>query len=79
MNKPTSKSVSETPSTSSPSGTSEKTENTDYYKSFGRWGGILERMDNTTDEEFYQRLIKVGILTPDGQLTEKYRDDGDEE
>jgi hypothetical protein len=35
---------------------------------------VQERIKRMTKEEFIESLMQVGILSPDGQLTEHYRD-----
>ncbi len=39
---------------------------------------VMERMENMTPEEFLDVLVRAGTHTPDGKLTEHYRDDEDE-
>lgn len=37
---------------------------------------LMARLEKMTPAEFFQTLVDAGIYTPDGELTEHYRDDG---
>lgn len=37
---------------------------------------IMARLAAMTPQEFLQSSVRAGILTPDGQLAEHYRDNG---
>lgn len=38
---------------------------------------LMAELRAMTPDELFQTLVDAGIYTPDGQLTEHYRDDGD--
>ena len=38
---------------------------------------ILAEMEQMSTEEIFQLMVRAGIYTPDGQLTEHYRDDAE--
>ena len=40
---------------------------------------IMEELKTMTPEEFSETLVDAGICTEDGELTEHYRDNGDED
>ncbi len=76
MKKRTSKSASETPKASSPSGTSAKTVATESQpasKYPGKFGFVLEKVLKMTPEEGLRSMIQAGIYTEDGELTPHYQ------
>ena len=38
---------------------------------------VLAEMEQMSTEEFFQLMVRAGIYTEDGQLTEHYRDDAE--
>ena len=77
MKKHTSKSASAIPNSSSPSGTSAETAIMDGQfpeSEAGRIvGAITEHMKAMSPDEFLASLVAMGIMTPEGELTEHYR------
>lgn len=77
MKKHTSKSASETPTTSSRSGTSAKTAVTGKKPTSAsaqsRFGYILAKAKKRTPEQARLAMIRAGIVTESGELTEHYR------
>ena len=71
MKKPISKSASETPKASSPSGTSKKTDDT-VNPPISKFSYILDFVRKRTPEETRQALIRAGIINEDGTLTDHY-------
>ncbi len=39
----------------------------------GKFDYIVERLKAMSPEEVFQLAVKIGLYTPDGQLTEKYK------
>jgi hypothetical protein len=82
MTKHTSKSASETLETSSPSGTSAETVDTEKNPTpkkktiEGPFAYLVEHLATQTHEQKMQVLIAAGILTPDGELAPKYQSNG---
>jgi hypothetical protein len=78
MKKHTSKSVSETPKTSAPSGTSAPvaataSNGTKKTRRAGKYARVVARIDGMTAEQFRQSLVAAGIVTAAGGLSEKYK------
>ena len=79
MKKPTSKSVSAKRKTSSQSGrcaatgTTEKKRYDDEPIESNPFYSAIINLRKMTPKQFGDQLVKLGISTPDGQLTEKYR------
>ena len=76
VKKRTSKSASATPKASSQSGTSEKTgatEGTKVPKPPGKFDFMLARLESQTTEDTRKALIRAGIITETGELTEHYK------
>ncbi len=78
MKKPTSKSVSATPATSLPSGTSAPTGATangkpKKAKQKVKFGVLVKKVKSMTTQQFRKSLVAAGIIDDDGKLTEKYR------
>ena len=40
---------------------------------------LMKRLATMTPHEVFLTAVRAGIYTPDGQLTEHYRDDGESE
>jgi hypothetical protein len=77
MKKRTSKSASETRKTSSPSGTSDRTDATannppKKYRGEGKFAYIVDHLNKQTRQEFLDTLVRIGVYDEDGNLTEKY-------
>lgn len=47
------------------------------HSNAGPHARLMARLEKMTSAEFFQTLVEAGIYTPDGELTEHYRDDGD--
>lgn len=39
---------------------------------------LMEHLEQMTPEEFFKSLVRAGIYTPEGELTEHYRTNSDE-
>lgn len=77
MKRRTSKSASEPPKTSSPSGTSGPTDatgkNGERPRQTGKFDEVVARIEGMDTVQFRQALITAGIATAEGELSEKYK------